>query len=71
MAFIHGKGTIVLCNQFNLSAYFNEVSVARSVETAETTTFSKSAKCVMNCHTCVKGSTGPSAGPYVFKKNGY
>ena len=44
MAFIHGKGTIVLCNQFNLTAYYNEVSVARSVETAETTTFSKSAK---------------------------
>ena len=44
MAFIHGKGTIVLCNQFNLSTYFNEVSVARSVETAETTTFGKSAK---------------------------
>ena len=44
MAFIHGKGTIVLCNQFNLSSFFNEASVARSVETAETTTFSKSAK---------------------------
>lgn len=44
MAFIHGKGTIVLCNEFDLSAYFNEASASRSVETAETTTFGSSAK---------------------------
>lgn len=44
MAFIHGKGTITLCNQFDLSSYFNEASVSRSIETAETTTFGKSAK---------------------------
>lgn len=44
MAFIHGKSTIVLCNEFNLSTYFNEASTSRSVETAETTTFGKSAK---------------------------
>jgi len=44
MAFIHGKGTITLCNEFDLSSYFNEASVSRSIETAETTTFGKSAK---------------------------
>jgi hypothetical protein len=44
MAFIHGKGTIVLYNEFNLSSYFNEASASRSVETAETTTFGNSAK---------------------------
>lgn len=44
MAFIHGKGTIVLCNEFDLSGYFNEASASRSVETAETTTFGNSAK---------------------------
>jgi len=44
MAFIHGKGTITLCNEFDLSGYFNEASVSHSIETAETTTFGKSAK---------------------------
>ncbi len=44
MAFIHGKNTIVLCNEFNLSSYFNEASASRSVETAETTAFGNSAK---------------------------
>lgn len=44
MPFIHGKGTIVLCNEFDLSGYFNEASASRSVETAETTTFGNSAK---------------------------
>jgi hypothetical protein len=44
MAFIHGKSTVVLCNQFDLSSYFNEASASRSVETAETTTFGSGAK---------------------------
>lgn len=44
MAFIHGKSTIVLCNEFNLSSYFNEATANNSVETAETTTFGNSAK---------------------------
>jgi hypothetical protein len=44
MAFIHGKSTIVLCNEFDLSSFFNEASVSRTVETAETTTFGNSAK---------------------------
>jgi hypothetical protein len=44
MAFIHGKSTVVLYDEFDFSSYFNEASASRSVETAETTTFSKSAK---------------------------
>lgn len=44
MPFLHGKSTVVLYNQFDLSQYFNEVSASRSIETAETTTFGKSAK---------------------------
>jgi hypothetical protein len=39
MAFRHGKNTKVLVNAFDLSSYFNDVTVAASVETAETTTF--------------------------------
>ena len=44
MAFIHGKSAIVLNNEFNLSTYFNDISISRSVETAETTAFGASAK---------------------------
>lgn len=44
MAFIHGKSAIVLLNGYNASAYFNELSASRSVETAETTAFGSSAK---------------------------
>ena len=39
MAFIHGKGTAVLYNKYNLSSYFNDASASHSVETAETTAF--------------------------------
>ena len=44
MAFIHGKSAVVLNNEFNLSTYFNDISISRSVETAETTAFGASAK---------------------------
>ena len=44
MAFLHGKNTAVLFNEHNLSSYFNDVSVSRSVETAETTAFGDSSK---------------------------
>ena len=44
MAFIHGKSALVLNNEFNLSTYFNDISISRSVETAETTAFGASAK---------------------------
>lgn len=39
MAFIHGKTAIALLNGYDASAYFNEISTSRSVETAETTNF--------------------------------
>lgn len=44
MAFLHGKSTAVLFNQHDLSHYFNDASVSRSIETAETTSFGASAK---------------------------
>ena len=44
MAFIHGKTALVLQNEFNLSSFFNDVSISRSIETAETTAFGSSAK---------------------------
>lgn len=44
MAFIHGKSAFVLQNEFDLSSFFNDVSLNRSVETAETTSFGSSAK---------------------------
>lgn len=44
MAFIHGKGTAVLFNQTDLSSFFNDASVSRSVETAETTSFGDNSK---------------------------
>lgn len=44
MAFIHGKSAQVLHNEFDLSSYFNDASISRSVETAETTSFGATAK---------------------------
>lgn len=44
MAFVHGKGTSVLLNSFDLSAYLNSADQTISVETAETTTFGSSSK---------------------------
>ena len=44
MAFLHGKNTAVLFNASDLSAFFNDASVTRSVETAETTAFGASSK---------------------------
>lgn len=42
MAFRHGKNTKVLVGAYDLSSFFNEASIAASVETAETTTFGAS-----------------------------
>lgn len=39
MAFVHGKGTVVLFKDSNLSTFFNDSSASRSVETGETTTY--------------------------------
>lgn len=44
MAFLHGKGTAVLYRQYDLSSYFNDASVSRSVEPTETTAFGASSK---------------------------
>jgi hypothetical protein len=44
MPFIHGKGTSVLLNAFDLSAFLNSADQTISVETAETTCFGSSAK---------------------------
>ena len=42
MAFLHGKQTKVYLAGYDVSMYFNEISHANSVETAETTTFANS-----------------------------
>lgn len=39
MPFRHGKNTVVLVNEYNLSSYFNEATTANSIETSETTTY--------------------------------
>jgi hypothetical protein len=39
MAFVHGKKTAVFYNGSNLSRFFNEASISRDIETAETTAF--------------------------------
>lgn len=44
MAFLHGKGTAVLFNEYDLSSYFNDAGVTRNVETAETTAFGNNSK---------------------------
>lgn len=44
MAFLHGKGTAVVFNQSDLSSYFNDATITRTVETAETTAFGASSK---------------------------
>lgn len=44
MAFIHGKSAILLYGGTNLSPYFNDASVSRSVDTAETSAFGTQAK---------------------------
>lgn len=42
--FVHGKGTGVLLDQYNLSEYFNSADVAQTIDVAETTSFTASAK---------------------------
>lgn len=43
-SFIHGKGSKVLFNGYDLSSYFNNVDAAFSIETAESTAFGDTAK---------------------------
>lgn len=42
--FVHGKGTGVLLDEYNLSEYFNSADVAQTIDVAETTSFTASAK---------------------------
>ena len=64
--FRHGKNTVVLVDQYDLSGYFKESTTSRSVETAETTAFGGSAKTyisglkdgTMNLSGMFDGSTG-------------
>lgn len=42
--FIHGKGSKVLLDEFDLSAYFNSLDVSQTLETAETTGFGSTSK---------------------------
>ena len=42
--FVHGKGTGVLLDQYNLSEYFNSADVAQTIDVAETTSFTASSK---------------------------
>lgn len=44
MAFVHGKGAVVLHGLTDASGYFNSLDVELSVDPAETTTFGKNAK---------------------------
>jgi hypothetical protein len=44
MATLHGKNSVVLFKQFNLTGYFNSADTSATVETAESTTFGSSAK---------------------------
>ena len=44
MAFVHGKNTKVFYNGYDLSSYLNAISIARTAEQADTTTFGASYK---------------------------
>lgn len=44
MAFVHGKDSYFKVASTDLSAYLNSISVSRSADTAETTTFSSGTK---------------------------
>jgi hypothetical protein len=44
MAFVHGKGAVVLFNATNMSAYLKEASVAQAVETADVTSLGSGSK---------------------------
>lgn len=44
MAFSHGKDVVVVVDQYDLSAYFDDCSVPTTRDVAETTTFGKASK---------------------------
>lgn len=44
MTTLHGKNSVVLFKEFDLSSYFNNADISQTVEPAESTTFGASAK---------------------------
>ncbi len=58
MAFQHGKDTVVMFNQNNLSTYMNSVDNTKTADIAETTSFSASAKTYLTGETDASISLG-------------
>ena len=48
--FRHGRGAVILSNEYDLSTYLNSVSVSNAVETPETTTFGSTSKSFITGH---------------------
>jgi len=44
MSFQHGKSSVILVNEFNLSAYFRGIETGKSVESHDTTVFGQGSK---------------------------
>jgi len=49
--FRHGKNTVLFADEYELSTYFNSVSVTNAIETPETTTFGSSDRTYIVGHT--------------------
>lgn len=49
--FRHGKGTVVLADEYDVTTYLNSVSTSNSVEVPETTTFGSSDRSFITGHT--------------------
>lgn len=49
--FRHGKGTVVLADEFDVTTYLNSVSTSNSIEVPETTTFGSSDRSFITGHT--------------------
>jgi len=49
--FRHGKGTVVLADEFDVTTYLNSVSTSNSIEVPETTTFGSSDRSFVTGHT--------------------
>ena len=49
--FRHGKGTVVLADEFDVTTYLSSVSTSNSIEVPETTTFGSSDRSYITGHT--------------------
>lgn len=56
MAFLHGRNTVVLVNEWNLSPYLNSASINPTGETADTTTFGATWKTAIAGHLSMTAS---------------